>query len=975
MRKHILSFLLALFFPAIFFAQSSFPVASFSGQVLDANTGLPLANQPVSVYASYGTPNWYYSNTLYTNANGVYADSTQPDTSHVTLYVYTLDCNGNVFADSFVYNNGLQNSVANFSVCAGASSIMPNFSFAQTQGYTVQFTNLSSGLNPLQYNWNFGNGTTSTQTNPVVNFGMPGVYSVILTASDNISSSQYHYNVFVTGTQGNCAASFSYTTDLVGGVVLTNTSININPYTVSTLDVGGYYSNVPWYLAYPYGYNYADSGAYRVCMAYQDSLCASVFCDTIASVGVPNGNTCYATFNHQTFPGGFVQFNAQTSAANPLVTWDFGDGTPPFQGNVNDLSTTHIYPIQGIYYPCITILNPASGCQSTYCDTIVANPNSANLQAAFTYTVANNGMVYFTDTSSPQGSLNYQWDFGNGTTSTLFSPSTAYTSAGWYNVCVLVTDIYVPGSLSSFCDSIYIPTVQIDTCQASFTYVTNPDSSVTFTSTAYGDNLSSYWNIYNSFYSISASGPVVTAFVPAGVYQVDFYVYGNICNGSQSQTVSIGGLYQPCDAGFSYTIQPSGLVQFTNTSISSSSIFGGNYYYWDFGNGFTSSATDPNMIYSTVGSYTVNLMQFDLFSGCQSIETQIINITSIIPNTGNCQANFSAVADSTGLITFTDLSTPTGIVYDYFWNFGDGTYSTMQNNQHFYGTSGTYNVCLTVLDATTGCNSLYCDTISAQGYNYNLACDADFSYFADSAGNIQFFAPFSNNPPGLTDYYWDFGNGVIDNTQNPLYTYNDSLTHWVCLTVFDLQTACSQTYCDSVVPFSGYNARFAYQAQGNMVVFDNKSTGTNNMTYQWNLGQGQISQQKDPIAVYNAAGWQNVCLTIWENGMMKGMYCDSVFINNITSNIEENVGANTPISAIYPNPSNDRIYLDFQNLKENELNWTIQDILGREVKQGSEKTQNTDYQLSISVGSLPKGCYFLAVKVGEERVVRKFVVE
>ena len=975
MHKQILSFLLALFLPAVFFAQSSFPVAVFSGQVLDGNTGLPLANQPVSIYAAYGTLNWYYSNTLYTDANGVYADSTQPDTSYVTFYVYTLDCNGNVFADSFLYNNGLQNSVANFSICAGASSIMPNFSFEQTQGYTVQFTNLSSGLNPLQYNWNFGNGTTSTQTNPVVTFGAPGVYNVILTASDNTSSSQYHYNVFVAGTQGNCNASFSYTTDLVGGVILTNTSTNINPYSVATLDLGGYYSNVPWYLAYSYGYNYVDSSSYRVCMAYQDSLCASVFCDTITSLGAPNGNSCYGSFTYQNFPGGFVQFSAQTSAINPIVTWDFGDGTPPFQGNINDLSTAHVYPAQGVYYTCLTILNPASGCQSTYCDTINTIPNSVNLQAGFTYTVASNGMVYFTDTSSPQGTLNYQWDFGNGQTSTLYSPSIAYTSPGWYNVCVLITDIYSPGSLAAFCDSVYIPTVQIDTCQASFTYATNPDSSVTFTSTAYGSNLSSYWHIYNSLHSINLSGPVVTATLPAGLYHVDFYAFGDNCNGAQSQMVSIGGLYQPCDAGFTYTILPSGLVEFTNTSVSSTSLPGGNYYYWDFGNGLTTSISDPNMVYNAVGAYTVNLVQFDLLSGCQSIETQILNITSVTQNSGNCQASFSATTNPNGVITFTDLSSPSGANYDYFWNFGDGTYSTMQNNQHFYGITGTYNVCLTILDAATGCNNTYCNTVVGQGYNYNVACNADFSYFADSAGNIQFFAPTNTNPPGFTEYYWDFGNGVTDNTQNPTYNFNDSLTHLVCLAVHDLQTGCWQTYCDSVVPFSGYNARFAYQTQGNMVVFDNKSTGTSNMTYQWNLGEGQISAQKDPIAIYSTAGWQNVCLTIWENGMMKGIYCDSVFVNNATSNIDENMGANANVSAVYPNPSNDKIYLDFQNLKENELNWTIQDILGREVKQGNEKTQSLDHQLSISLDGLPKGCYFLAIKIGEERVVRKFIVE
>lgn len=973
MYKRIFSFLLTLLLPAYFFAQTSFPLANFSGQVTDANTGLPIANQPVTIYALYGTANWYYANTLYTNANGIYGDSTQPDTSNVIMYVYTVDCNGNLFSDSLVYQNGLQNSVVNFSICGGGQTITPQFSFAQTQGYTVQFDNLTTGANPLQYVWDFGNGTTSTQTNPSVTYASPGIYTVVLIASDNISTAQYTHNVFVAGTQGNCAASFSYTTDVLGGVILTNTSTNINPYSVAVLDLGGNFSNASWYLAYTYGYNYVDSGDYRVCISYQDSLCASTFCDSISSVGQPNGNSCFTSYSVQNLLGGLIQFNGQTSAQNVTLSWDFGDGSPIFYGSIVDLTTTHIYPNQGTYYPCLTVIDNTSGCQSTYCDSINTIPSVGNLQAGFVYNVASNGMVYFTDTSSPQGSLNYLWDFGNGTTSTSFSPSVAYTSTGWYNVCVVITDIYNPGSVATFCDSIYIASVQVDTCQTSFTYVTNPDSSVTFISTAYGDNLSSSWSIYNSFYAINASSPIVTVSLPAGVYQVNFYTYGNICNGSQTQSVSIGGQYVPCDAAFTYNILPSGLVQFTNTSVSSAIPFGGTYYYWDFGNGFTSSATDPSMVYANVGTYTVSLMQFDLFSGCQSIETQVINITSVIPNTGNCQANFSTFTDSTGLISFTDLSTPNTSAYDYFWDFGDGTFSSMQNNQHFYGVNGTYNVCLTILDAATGCNSTYCDSIVGQGYNYSAACDADYSYFADSVGNIQFFAPINNNPPATISYYWDFGNGITDNTQNPTYNFNDSLNHIVCLSVFDLLTGCSQAYCDTVVPFSGYNARFIYQTQGNMVVFDNKSTGSLNMNYQWNLGQGQMSQQKDPIAVYNASGWQNVCLTIWENGMMKGIYCDSVFVTATTSDISQGVLAYQKVSAIYPNPTNDKINIDFSDLNISEISWNIQDILGREMKSGADKMQNQN--LSISVENLPQGCYFLAMKIGEERVVRKFIVE
>lgn len=973
MQKLLSFFVSILLFSSCLFAQSTFPLASFSGQVTDAATGLPIANYPVTIFANYSTLNWYYSTTLYTDINGYYADSTQPDTSNVLMYVYTQDCNGNIVYDSLVYNNGLQNSVINFNICVGSQSILPNFSYVQTQGYNVQFSNLSTSFNALQYYWDLGDGNTSTLANPTANYAAPGAYYVVLTASDNNSSVQYAKTVFVEGTMGNCQADFSTVVDIYGVATFTNTSVNINPNTWAAVDFGNGSGN--WYLAYPTSYAYPDSGSYRVCLSVQDSLCLSTFCDSITTTGASNGTSCNSSFVAAQQVGSFIQFYGQTTATNPIVSWDFGDGSTIIQGGINDLNTAHIFPSTGIYSVCLTVINPTSGCQSSYCDDVFVNYATGNVQANFTHTVASNGMVYFTDNSTPNGVLNYYWDFGNGTTSNAYSPSVAYTDTGWYNVCLVVTDIYNPGTANTFCDSVYVPNVQVQTgCQASFTFITNPDSSVTFSSTSYGQNLSTQWSIYNNFNAINLSGSTVTAILPPGLYQVDMSVYGNVCSDFTSQSVSIGGQYVPCNASFTYTIQPSGLVQFVNTSTSSIGIPGGNYFYWDLGNGFTTSTTDANMVYTNVGTYNVTLMQFDLFSGCQSGYTQTIYIASVGGNTGNCQANFSTNIDSTGVITFTDLSTPSGISYNYYWNFGDGTFSSMANNQHLYNVAGTYNVCLSIFDNVTGCSNIYCDSISAPGYS-PASCDADFSYFADSLGNFTFFPPASNSPFPLTDYVWAFDNGMYDYTQSPVINFNDSLPHLVCLSIYDLQTGCNASYCDTVIPFSGYNARFIYQTQGNMAMFENKSTGSANLTYQWNLGSGQISAQKDPIAVYPTSGWQNVCLTIWENGMMKGIYCDSVFVNAVTTNVNDNVSLENSIAAPYPNPTSDNINIDISPTKMENMNWGIYDIMGKELKKGTEKAHSSEYTLSISVKDLAKGYYFLSLEMGNETVMRKFVVE
>ena len=56
------------------------------------------------------------------------------------------------------------------------------------EGQSVQFTDTSS-QNPNQWSWNFGGGASgSTAQNPLVTFNTPGVYNVVLTATNAFGS-------------------------------------------------------------------------------------------------------------------------------------------------------------------------------------------------------------------------------------------------------------------------------------------------------------------------------------------------------------------------------------------------------------------------------------------------------------------------------------------------------------------------------------------------------------------------------------------------------------------------------------------------------------------------------------------------------------------------------------------------------------------------------------------------------------------
>ena len=80
-------------------------------------------------------------------------------------------------------------------------------------------------------------------------------------------------------------------------------------------------------------------------------------------------------------------------------------------------------------------------------------------------------------------------------------------------------------------------------------------------------------------------------------------------------------------------------------------------------------------------------------------------------NAQYCQAEFTVTVDTNNLAVFTDISTGQGAtIVSWFWDFGDGTSSTMQNATHQFYSDGLYLVCLTIF-ADDSCSSTYCDSL------------------------------------------------------------------------------------------------------------------------------------------------------------------------------------------------------------------------------------------------------------------------
>lgn len=138
-------------------------------------------------------------------------------------------------------------------------------------------------------------------------------------------------------------------------------------------------------------------------------------------------------------------------------------------------------------------------------------------------------------------------------------------------------------------------------------------------------------------------------------------------------------------------------VNFTSTTDQP-----GGAYNWNFGNGGTSTSANPSSTYTSYNGGVPYNVTFIYTSPMGCADTIINN--GMISIYSQPVAIFSATPQPTDItqpeITFIDQST--GVINNWFWTFGTGDGSTVQNPTYIYADSGSYYVQLVVVN-NNGC--------------------------------------------------------------------------------------------------------------------------------------------------------------------------------------------------------------------------------------------------------------------------------
>jgi len=408
-------------------------------------------------------------------------------------------------------------------------------------------------------------------------------------------------------------------------------------------------------------------------------------------------------------------------------------------------------------------------------------------------------------------------------------------------------------------------------CQALFSSIVDPADPFTyqFMDNSFGNVVSWNWDFGDGNFSGSQN--------PGHTYQnPGFYTVSLSINTSDSCYSTSFDYVYPGDSIIGNCYAHFFILPDTNGfgfSFYDNSIISASSWSWDFGDGTTSTQQGPYHIYNAPGAYTVCLTITTL-SGCTATYCDVV----FVGNQWNCQANYTYMPDMSALngFFFQDLSSPDAI--SWFWDFGDGTFSSQQNPHHIFQGPGMYVVTLSIITADSCSNSF--SSVLMVGNPWG--CQAAFQSTPTPSNPYTYmFTDFSTG--NVIDWTWDFGDGGSSNTQNPVHTYGAPGMYLVTLSI-TTSDSCWSSFVDFVFPGDSNNfncfADFNYfpDSSGFGFTFVDFSTG-NPIDWTWDFGDGSFATGPVVNHTFSQAGSYMVCLTITTASGCVNTHCYMVTVS------------------------------------------------------------------------------------------------
>ncbi len=800
----------------------------------------------------------FFSSGIHTVTEIVYNESNCSDTSIHTITVIPLP---------------LANFVADTS-CVGS-----------TTTFTDQSSTSSGIIN--QHLWDFGDGTTSTEINPVHAFLTDGVHQVKLTVTTQDGCIKDTTKaVFVASSP---VATFNATGPTCLGALVQFTD---NSYAM-------YGSIHEWRWDFGDGatvtilnpvlpdisHMYQFSGTYTVVLNITTyNGCTATTSMPVTVEPAPIADYIYASNRCEMSP---VQFNdmTQLNGGSSITQWLWSFNDPG--SGINNSSTIpnpiHSFTTSGNYNVTLHVTT-VNGCVDSTTKSVSV---SAKPVAQFSSDTACSGSAtQFTDQSvaNAPGIASWNWNFGDpvsGTnnTSVIQNPEHIYANAGNYLVSLTVIN-------SNQCEKDTVMLVSVPVAPVamfgSSSACVNTATQFTDLSISPDSDLSSwFWDFGDGVGTSTVQNPFYT-YTSSGTYNVKLRVT-NLIGCSDSVTIPVVSRPTP-QANYDYTnfFCPAGQVIFHDQSQGAGTTIAERL--WTFEPGSTSNLHDPVHVFPvTDTNYIVTLVVTDEF-GCLDTVSK-----SVYVKTGFSLAFLQDTACFNNPTHFHAMNNAPGdSLYDLQWNFGDdasgsNNTSSLFNPTHIFTSQGAFIVKLRATDKDNCMDSIY------QVVSVNALPQPSFTATSLPCDPLTFFKDFSVPGSGpILSWTWDFGDGspfttiVAPGCGDTYHVYVNRGNYNVVLKVTNIN-GCSDTTSMMINIPACINANFNQSSPGGctnkMISLFDQSLPLNiiNQWY-WDFGDGSDtlynSFSGSVMHRYSSPGIYNIVLKIF--AMVNGQaYTDS----------------------------------------------------------------------------------------------------
>jgi PKD repeat protein len=603
-------------------------------------------------------------------------------------------------------------------------------------------------------------------------------------------------------------------------------------------------------------HNYASNGSFLVTLnASSTAGCTAVYSDSITISPVPDADFSFVNNQCQRYQ---VNFNdlSQAFGSSTIISWswDFGDGSPLVfvQNPIHSFDTTGTFSVK-------LLVTTNSGCIDSLIKNITILPTPiADFAVASTCIGETASFTNLTQISGG-GSINYNWNFGDGGVSVLTNPLHQYTAlAGNYLVQLIAT-------ATNGCSDTIITDIRIankPTPQFSWTPLTIcQGNQVSFANSSFGTGIDTISNYIWSFGDLTTSTDEnpFHVYADTGTFTVTLTAIAPIdCENSISQSVSV-------------IPGPSATFTFNNVCLNGTTTFNPSVttppgtqidsIVWDFGDGTTfTGLTSPGHIYLVPGSYYVQMTAYNDIQCTGSFGDTVVVYP--LPQAAFVTTNLCSGSD---VIFDGTLSSVSGdSLTSWLWNF-DGLGTASDSIAAFtFAQSGTYDVTL-ITGTIHGCTDTIVNPVTIL-----QAPDFDFTFTDPCLGGTSVFTFISNiTPAPSATMLWDFGDGSLSSLQAPIHTYGSADTFDVKLQVTYASNLCSSQLVKQLIIKPIPDAGFA--VINNCVNLPLNLTDTSSVmsgsivSWNWNLGTLGSSNLQNPVISTSVGGTYPVTLTVTSN--------------------------------------------------------------------------------------------------------------